>query len=345
MEKTNLYNFEIIPCEEDISRQSNLVKLGLSSAQKMHTSALFQQLPSLMEAGTMTNAYMMKLPAGVSPDDLMHYVKYKGAVSNTYLDGNGFKGQAPLYSLKEQAVIIGAFSIMAIASGQYYLSEINSNLTAINQKVDKILEFLYGDKKAELMSEVKFVNFAYQNYSSIMVNDMQRTATIVNIQQARKVAMKDIEFYIADLDSLAKTKDISDLDSFVNDILRLKDCLQLAIQLYSMSNILEVYYSQNVNAKYLEYIENDIFTYIDKCEKRILSDFSAIQMRIMNFKGSPLKKIDKSVYEERINGIVDLLGSGEELIKREPLRSVLHSCQKDSIYYLNDEGEIYLKTA
>lgn len=57
---------------------------------------------------------------------------------------------------------------MSIASGQYFLSEINNNLSAINQKADKILEFLYGDKKAELMSEVSFVNFAYQNYNSIM---------------------------------------------------------------------------------------------------------------------------------------------------------------------------------
>ena len=196
-----------------------------------------------------------------------------------------------------------------------------------------------------MISEVSFVNFAYQNYNSIMTNDTQRTATIVNIQEARKVAMKDMEFYISDLDALSKTKDISDLDSFVNEAFRIKECLQLAIQLYSMSNILEVYYSQNMDGTYLKYVEKDILTYIDKCEKRMLSDFSAIQMRVANYKGSPLRKIDKSEYEKQVNDIVDLLGNGEELIKRKPLQSVLQSYQKEAVYYLDKDGDVYFQTA
>ena len=256
MESIKLYDFEIMPCD-DISQQGNLKTLEMSSVQKMQTGALFQQLPSIVAAEATANAYMMKLPTGISSADLVHYTNYRGAVSNTYLDESGkFSGQAPLYSLRNQAIVMGAFSAMSIATGQYYLSEINNNLTAINQKADKILEFLYGDKKAELMSEVRFVNFAYQNYSSIMMNDAQKIATLVNVQEARKIAMKDIEFYVSDLDSLAKTKDISDLDSFVNDVFRIKDCLQLAIQLYGMSNILEIYYSQNADSTYLKYVES-----------------------------------------------------------------------------------------
>lgn len=342
MNDTTLFGFDIKTCD-GVPKQKGLIKLEMNSSQKMHTSALFQQFPSMIATGTMTNAYTMKLPAGVSPSDLMHY--HNGGVGNTFLGENGIAGKAPLYSMQAQAIIMGAFTAMSIASGQYFLSEINNNLSAINQKADKILEFLYGDKKAELMSEVSFVNFAYQNYNSIMANDTHRTATIVNIQEARKVAMKDMEFYISDLDSLSKTKDISDLNLFVDEAFRIKECLQLAIQLYSMSNILEVYYSQNVDVTYLNYVEKDILTYIDKCEKRMLSDFSAIQMRVANYKGGPLKKIDKSVYEKQVNDIVDLLGSGEELIKRKPIQSVLQSYQKESIYYLDKEGGVYLQTA
>ncbi len=343
MERTGLYNFEITPYD-DISQQSNLTKLELSSAQKMHTSAFYQQLPSLIAAGTAANIYEMKLPPGISPSDLMRYSD--GSYGNIYFGKDGkFLGHAHLESLSDRAVAMNAFSAMSIASGQYYLSEINNNLTAINQKADKILEFLYGDKKAELMAEVRFVNFAYQNYISIMGSDVQRMATIVGIQEARKVAMKDIEFYVSDLDSQSKVKDISNLDTFVNDVFKIKDCLQLAIQLYGMSSVLEVYYSQNKDAKYLKYVEDDIFAYIDRCEKCMLSDFSAIQMRINSYKAGPLKKIDKSEYEKQISKIVDLLGSGEELIKRKPLQSTLQSCQKETVYYLNRDGELYLKTA
>lgn len=341
MEHTDLHNFEIIPCD-DISKQANLTKLKLSSAQKMHISSLFQQLPSLIETSTLANAYMMQLPAGVSPADLMHYVD--GGLGNIYYGEHGIAGHAPLFPLKNRAMVMSAISAMSIASGQYYLSEINNNLTAINQKADKILEFLYGDKKAELMSEVRFINSAYQNYTSIMNNDIHRTATIVGIQEARKVAMKDMEFYMSDLDSLTKTKDISDLSSFVRKSFQIKDCLQLAIQLYSMSNVLEVCYSQNMDFDYLKYVEKDIFTYIDKCEKRVLSDFSVIQTRIISYKGGPLKKVDKSDYEKHIGDIVDSLGSGEEFINRKPIQSVLTSYQKESVYYLDKNGDVYLKT-
>ncbi len=333
---------EIESCNK-LPSEKELKKLELSSAQKIHVSALFQELPSIMATGALANAYVLSLPNGVSTNDLMRYSS--GGLGTPYFGESGIAGHASLQSMRSQAVLMSAFNVMSIASGQYFLSEINSNLTAINQKVDKILEFLYGDKRAELMSEVSFVKFAYQNYSSIMTHEHQKIATIMGLQEARKVAMKDIEFYMSDLDSLVKSKDISDLDSFVNKSFQIKDCLQLAIQLYGMSNILETYYSQNVETDYLQYVEKDILAYIDKCEKRILSSFSAIQMCITTFKGNPLKKLDKSVYEKRVGEFVDSLGNGEELIKRKPLQSVLQSCLQKPVYYFGKDGEVYLKTA
>lgn len=325
----------------DFSKRNDLTKLELSSGQKMHISALWNAVPSLAAAGT-KNACVLNLPKGVTTSDLMKYKN--GSLGNTYYGTYGkFAGQAPLELLKIQQAVLGAFTVMSIASGQYFLVEIKNNLTAINQKADKILEFLYGDKKAELMAEVSFVNFAYQNYSSIMNCDHQRTATLISLQGARKVAMKDIEFYMSDLDSLLKAKDFPDLDSVINKAFQIKDCLQLSIQLYCMSNILEVSYSQNRSSEYLGYIEKDILLYIDKYEKRMLSDFSAIQMYVKTYKGTILKKIDKSVYEKRVEEFVDLLGSGEEFIKRKPLQSVLKSFQNDTVFVLDREGNAYLK--
>lgn len=332
--------FEIEPCD-DLPNQNELTKLKLSSAQKVQISALLRELPSMTTIGVLANAYILNLPNGVSVSDLMHYSN--GGLGVAYFGEHGIVGHASLQSMQSQAVLMGAFNAMSIASGQYFLAEINSNLVAINQKADRILEFLYGDKKAELMSEVSFVNFAYKNYNSIMSHEHQKIATIISLQEARKIAMKDIEFYMSDLDSLVKAKDVSDLDSFVNKSFQIKDCLQLAIQLYSMSNILEIYYSQNMESDYLQYVEKDILTYIDKCEKRILSNFSAIQMCIKTFKGNLLKKIDKSVYEKRVGECVDLLGNGEEFIKRQPLQSVLQSGLQKPIYYLSKDGEVYLK--
>lgn len=81
--------------------------------------------------------------------------------------------------------------------------------------MDKILEFLYGDKKAELLSEVSFIKYAYENYSSIMGHNEQRVATIASLQDAKKVAIKDIEFYMCDLDSTINSK--SSIDELVTN--------------------------------------------------------------------------------------------------------------------------------
>lgn len=200
-----------------------------------------------------------------------------------------------------------------------------------------------------MISEVSFVNFAFRNYGSIMECDHQRTATIISLQGARKVAMKDTEFYMSDLDSLVKAKDTPDLNSIIGKAFQIKDCLQLAIQLYCMSNILEVAYSQNGNILYHEYVEKDILSYIDKYEKRMLSNFSAIQMYIKTYKGNLLKKKkkknDKTVYEKQVEEFVDSLGNGEEFIRRKPLQSFLQSFQKESAFVLDMEGNAYLKTA
>lgn len=337
--------FEIEVYEDNIDflNRKDLIKLELTSSQKMHTSALWNTIPSLAAAGT-KNACVLRLPDSVTTFDLIQYKN--GGFGNTYYGSDGkFAGQAPLELLGKQQVIMGAFTAMSIASGQYFLSEINNNLTAINQKADKILEFLYGDKKAELISEVSFVNFAYQNYSSIMDCDNQRTATIISLQGARKVAMKDIEFYMSDFDSLVKAKDTPDLDSIISKAFQIRDCLQLAIQLYCMSHILEVAYSQNGSISYREYVEKDILSYIDKYEKRMLSNFSAIQMYIKTFKGNLLKKIDKTVYEKQVEEFVDSLGSGEEFIKRKPLQLYLQSFRKESTFVLDMERNVYIKTA
>ena len=63
MDDIRLSGFDIKACD-DISKQKNLTKLEISSAQKIHTSALFQQIPSMIASNTLANAYVMHLPEG-----------------------------------------------------------------------------------------------------------------------------------------------------------------------------------------------------------------------------------------------------------------------------------------
>ena len=192
------------------------------------------------------------------------------------------------------------------------------------------------------MSEVSFVKYAYQNYSSIMSHGEQRIATIGSLQNAKKVAMKDVEFYMSDLDSTVNGKDIV---SLVEKSFQIKESLELSMQLYGMSSVLETYYAQNHDTSYNIYIENEMISYIDKCEKRILSSFSILSGRVRDYKGKLWEKIDKSDYEKSIGELVDSMNSGEESTLRKSLRSVLRATSQVTEYYLNKDGNVYLKVS
>lgn len=338
-------NFEIKPVEEikDIERRPEYKKLNFTSAHKMQLSALYQQLPTAIAAGTLNNAYVLSMPEGLA--STCHLMAYKnGGFGTPIQDANGkIVSHASLHELSAQAAVLGIFSVMSVASGQYFLTEINSELKKINQKIDKILEFLYGDKKAELMAEVSFVKYAYQNYSSIMNNEYQRTATLASLQGAKKVAMKDIEFYIGDLDSTIASKSGSDIGALVEKAFRIKESLEFAMQLYGMSSLLEVYYSQNFDSEYLKYVENDISIYMDKCEKRMLNNFASLKVFIEGFKGLPFKKFDKSAIEKQIGQFVESLTQGEESEIRKSLKNSLNAATQELEYYLTPDGSVYLK--
>ena len=334
-------DFQLEPVKQEVNFDRGFTKISLTNNQKKQISAALQHMPTAVASSTMANAYILRFPDGI--DHTLMSLK-QGGVSGTWLDASGhIGGTASLYSMNIEATILGAFSAMAIASSQYFIKQINSELQMINQSMDKILEFLYGDKKAELLSEVSFIKYAYENYSSIMGHNEQRVATIVSLQEAKKVAMKDIEFYLCDLDSAINSK--SSIDELVTNAFRIKERLELSIQLYGMSSVLETYFSQNYDVEFIKYVEQEITTYIDKCEKRILSSFSALKKFLNDYKGRLLKKEDKSQYEKLVGELVDSLYNGEESAIRKSLRKTLQETLSEKEYYVKENGEVYLKEA
>lgn len=334
-------DFQLEPVKQEVNFDRGFTKISLTNNQKKQISAALQHMPTAVASSTMANAYILRFPDGI--EHTLMSLK-QGGVSNTWLDASGhIGGTASLYSMNIEAAMLGAFSAMAIASSQYFIKQINSELQMINQSMDKILEFLYGDKKAELLSEVSFIKYAYENYSSIMGHNEQRVATIASLQDAKKVAMKDIEFYMCDLDSTINGK--SSIDELVTNAFQIKESLELSIQLYGMSSVLETYFSQNYDVEFIKYVEQEITSYIDKCEKRILSSFSALKKFLNDYKGRLLKKEDKSQYENLVGELVDSLYNGEESAIRKSLRKTLQETLSAREYYIKENGEVYLKEA
>lgn len=341
---SQIADFEVSPCDMayDFDDKSRFQKLSVTSGQKMQISALMHQLPTAASSVAIAQAYIAKFPKGL-PHTLTA-LKQGGYGSMICVNGK-FAGSASFYNMTAHATALGAFTAMSAITGQYFLAEINTRMDKLSQKLDKILEFLYSDKKAELMSELSFTKYAHQNYSSIVGHEQQRLATLVSLQKAQKVAMKDIEFYMDDLDSKVnqETKKFTELEVSSAEAFRIRNCLELSLQVYVTASLLEVYYAENYDTAYLENVEDAVGCYINRCEKRMIGAFNRLSSKVSTYKASPLEKIDKSPLSIQIDHFLESRDTGEESPMRAVLHSVLSASTKKAEYYLTATGDVYAK--
>lgn len=336
--------FDITPANVELEDRSRFIKMEVSQAQQMHIAALIQQIPAVAAEGMAVQAYYVRFPEGLP--HILTPLK-QGGYGGMLREKGKIVGAASFYPFETQALVLGAFTAMSIVSGQYFLAQINNQLGMMQKKLDDVLQFLYGDKKAELISEMKFAQYAYANYSSIMDNDIQRIATISSLQEGKKVAMKDIEFYIEDLNRNVnkEVKDGKGWSAVTAETSKTRECLELSIQLYVMTTILEVYYSQNQDQEYLNYLEKDMTTYVRKCDQRILGSFSTLKGRIAGHKAGLLEKTDKADLLREIEKLIEKLNQGEESDLQKSLHSALNIADQPTEYYCNNKGEVFIKAS
>ena len=287
-------DFEISPCKKEMNLEdkSSYRKLELTSAQKIQISGLLQQLPQATTMGMMAQSYTVRFPEGL-PHTLTA-LKQGGFGSMIQGSSGSFAGSASFYSMSAQAAVMGAFTVLSAVTGQYFLAQITSELKQIGKKIDSILEFLYADKKSELLSEVTFVQNSFKNYISIMWHEEQRTATIGSLQQSQKVAIKDVEFYLDDFEK--KINSVKDRKGFcdqADELQKAKECLELSLQLYVSSIFLEIYYAQNFDSEFISLWANSIQSYVKKCRDRISTAYNRLEGRFESKEDNFFRKVAK----------------------------------------------------
>ncbi len=337
--------FELVPSDTayDFEDKSRFTKLSLSEAQKMHLSAAYQHFPSMAAAGTMAQAYIVRFPEGL-PHTLT--ALKQGGFGSMIQGKQGFVGSASFFPVTGQALFLGTFTAMSVASGQYFLAKINSQLEVVHRGIGEILDFLYGNKKAELMSEISFTKYAFENYASIMAHEAQRAATITSLQSAKKLAMNDIEFYIQDLSSTVESSE-KDLKKVLDKTEQIRDSLRLSLELYTMSSLMEVYYAQNFDATYLKYLQQEMERYIEKCETRMLGSFNLLRGKILGSNKKPSlplgKEKDLSALQQRSFELTEAASGSNTKELRELIARSLSAASQPSEYYLTADGDIYCK--
>lgn len=338
----NRNEFQITSCELKSFDNKDYSKLQMSSEQKMQVSEFLQHVPSAITAGELAGAYTVRFPKGL-PHTLMS-LKQGGFGSSIIGESGKIAGSASFYPMIGQAAVLGVFTAMSIATGQFFLTQINKELHLINQKLSDILEWLYTEKKAELIAEVEFVRYAVDNYASIMTHDLQRAATITSLQESKKVAVKDIEFYMEDLnkkaDSGLKMK-FNDLSNLINAaFIPTKKNLEFSLQLYFLSSLMEIYYSQNFDKNYIQNLEKSIKGYFDMYDKRINQYYGQLKndLQICYVSASNKTRWDKDMIQ-----LEKLISSQKHNELLDKLRSVLSTTAQGTEYYIIKDGTVYCK--
>lgn len=338
-------DFDIAQCKTplDFEDKARFRKVGQASAQALN--ALLQQLPQAAAIDALESAnWIVRFPKGL-PHTLQ--ALKRGGYSSSIVDAKGryldTVSLHPADLAQLQAAALSAFSAASFATGQYFLAQITKELSVIRMDIDQIREFLYGDKRAELMAEFSFVQYASQNYEAIMAGDAQRAATITNLQHARIVAMKDIEFYIADLTAKAseEPKNYDAFCSLTEEALHIRANLQAAMELCATSAILETYYSENWNEAYIANLQKTVLHLLGKCDKYILASFAALRQQNKGFKPNLIQKVDNSKLEEAFSAVLNDLSNREESELQKTVREAFQAPAKETELYIRSDGAMY----
>ena len=345
------HDFSIKPCDTviDFEQSSAYRKIPLSDKQRTQIRNLLPYLPEVGATNMLHQAWIVRYPKGYSVSNLMAYGK--GGFGTPLMGEKGIEAHAAMYQAATQAAALGIFTALSAATGQYYLSRIDNQLLAINGKIDDVLNFLYGENRAELLAEVRFVKRIHDNYASIMMSDYQRLASITGLQNAQKIAVKDLEFYLGDLNRISNKSASSDfrhLCKAEEEAWNALRCIELALQLCVLGCILEMFLSENYDLSYVEYLKNEMISHINRCESTVLTSFSSIESRIKNYGPKPFENVEAREKEKYVKYIKNALipyNSEQDSPIRKMLEEVLKSAKSDETYYMSNTGNVYLKKA
>lgn len=260
-------NLEVKPVEEvDLS---GFTKLNVSKRVLADFSQALGEVPGLQAAAS-AGGWILSFPRGGTESQLLGL--HQGGYSTVLRGADGkFIGTASIQkAMNDIMAPMALFSALSVVTGQYFMSEIRTDMKLLNEKADTILGFLYGDKRADIMAQIYFVQSASSNYSVLVQSPSQISAQLIGMQDARKTAMRNILFYIFDLKELAnadKLKDAKYYDSSCEKADKICQSLELSIQLLLQSSWMEVLFTDGCSQGYIDSLKNECDWFLGEAEK------------------------------------------------------------------------------
>lgn len=272
--------------------------------------AIMQQLSQIMFNKVNTkDVYRVVYDKGLGV--LQKSAQYPGQLLGNVVDPSSNNHIKDVARLQELAVgpqmVNGIFTAMSMVTGQYFMSQINSDLGKIEASICEIQKNLEDDKKSKLRSSEEFLKMTQNTIGFILDNEVQKQSTLSAIQKIRLESRAGIEFYrmqINDLKDISVNKDKP--EEVINNMQKI--CFLISeywysLYLYCFSLYLEPVVAQNTDSSYLSMLENEM---IQNCN---------------------CYKSDYVIWNKKLNEYIDTANAFEANKFLEGLSSIANSTQ------------------
>ena len=200
---------------------------------------------------------------------------------NLYNENNKLVGAASWVPLDPEKIsytvspqmILGLFTIMSFATGQFFISTINKKLSKLNENVEKILAFLELEKRSNIEADSEILNRSIAYLRFIMENDIQKYSSAVDFKAIKRHALGDIYFFGETVSKVtSRIKETSKPEEVQTIIGELKKyCPQYwhAVRNYNLAAMLEAIVSENDDPAYLDLVIEELRIQTSRYDKSI----------------------------------------------------------------------------
>lgn len=328
----------------DLKADKRYCEIGSIPASQL--TALFQFAPANAIAQSSSGLFRIQYPNGVAGYLSRHGNGYLSSLHD--FDTGKIIDHATYVPVEKSFTLFKTFQALSIITSQYYLHEINQQLSEIQNKLDRVLDFLYDDKSCEIYSYAKTVFGIYTNYSVIMKSETHRSSSLVLVQSAKIVAEKNIQFYYRDMNRIVSSLDGKGSSKNESAINNLRDDLSnynQSMNLYGICTILEILLSQSFEKSYLESLHEELKSHIN-VHNIVVSKLQGKLEQIDTVQARAVLKRNSPHLDELISNVEELISEKSPVKDFEKIALELKEAfTAPSEYLIQNDGFVYKKIA
>lgn len=242
-----------------------------------------QVVPDLAQAGNAINnvaqaanaqgevLYRAIIPAGAK---LVESKGMQDAVRGIYRGAKGIQGHANLVAVEAQKggqivsnVASSAMGVASMVVGQYYMKQLNDEISAINDSVEKIGDFQDNEYRSRVQSLVSHVKSIANFQVEIIDNDELRLSKIYQLDDLEKECTQLLGQANITLAKFTKNTDIkySKYEEVINEVQQWYNYQSILLEL--LNKISELKYALHLGNVSREHCSANLLPYADQVQK------------------------------------------------------------------------------